>query len=123
MIIKAISVQLKAGQPQEYSPEAIEEMLQQNKQNFKDNDSNNMSMDDEDLDAEISMIESQIDNISGNDQQNLTKQRKSIDLLNLRKSLLEMKRNIKDNYPIIKSESQLFPEAEELKRELIELES
>jgi predicted membrane GTPase involved in stress response len=44
------------------SAEAIDKLLRINKQEFKDNDkSNNTSMDDNDLDAEIGMIESTIE--------------------------------------------------------------
>ena len=52
-----------ARQPEEaLSAEAIDKLLRINKQEFKDNDkSNNTSMDDNDLDAEIGMIESTIE--------------------------------------------------------------
>ena len=68
-------------------------MLRNNKQDFKEVDRNNMSMDDEDLDAEIGMIDSQIEDV-GDDKQALTKLEKSKDLLNQRKSLIEIKKSI-----------------------------
>ena len=68
-------------------------MLRKNKQDFKEVDRNNMSMDDEDLDAEIGMINSQIEDV-GDDKQALTKLEKSKDLLNQRKSLIEIKKSI-----------------------------
>jgi hypothetical protein len=68
-------------------------MLRKNKQDFKEVDRNNMSMDDEDLDAEIGMIDSQIEDV-GDDKQALTKLEKSKDLLNQRKSLIEIKKSI-----------------------------
>jgi hypothetical protein len=68
-------------------------MLRKNKQDFKEVDSNNMSMDDEDLDADIGMIDSQIEDV-GDDKQALTKLEKSKDLLNQRKSLIEIKKSI-----------------------------
>ena len=78
-------------------------------------------MDDDDIDAEIGTVDSEIESNRG-DQQALSKLERSKELLIQRKSILQIKKDMLNQDSPMKSDSQLLPQAEGMKEELIQLE-